>query len=131
MAFTALRYRIAGMPLVLAGPMVRRVEPGAVTIWVALRLPCQVTLRIHAIGDDAASAPMATKGPIATRRIGERLHILAITADGLSLAAGAAYGYNLFFHATARETSDPDPFEGDLFAPRIMAASRTAAEALL
>jgi len=34
------------LPLLLAGPILRRVEPTLVSVWVALRDPCNVLLKV-------------------------------------------------------------------------------------
>jgi len=34
------------LPLLLAGPILRRVEPTLVSVWVALRDPCDVRLKV-------------------------------------------------------------------------------------
>ena len=75
-----LAERLERLPLVLAGPIPRRVEPDSVTIWVALRAPRRVTLRVYR--RDAVSGDLAERlaGLRHTVRLGERLHMVAVTA---------------------------------------------------
>jgi hypothetical protein len=96
MPWESLRTRIDSMPLVLAGPILRKVTPNSVTVWLALRQRAAVTLEIrtsHALADVellTATAP--------TTQIGPRLHLLAITArTAVPLATGVTYFYNLSF----------------------------------
>ena len=42
------RDRIKDLPLLLAGPILRHTESNAVTVWVALKAPRTVTLKVYA-----------------------------------------------------------------------------------
>ena len=53
MAFTSLANRINDLPLLLSGPILRKVEPNAVTVWVALKEERKVWLEVY---DDIASS---------------------------------------------------------------------------
>lgn len=126
MGFTRLADRIGALPLVLAGPLVRRVEPSSVTIWIALRLPRAVTLELFPAAGGAAIATVTTP----TIAIGHRLHMLAITASDPAIAAGQTYRYNLRFAAHPTETGvagEDNVAPGDLLAPLVVAGN--AAEA--
>jgi hypothetical protein len=46
MPWAPLAERFSSLPLILAGLMLRRTEPGAVTVWLALKESRMVTLRI-------------------------------------------------------------------------------------
>ncbi|MBA2680765.1 MAG: hypothetical protein H0U76_20515, partial [Ktedonobacteraceae bacterium] len=48
MTWASLAERIDTLPLILAGPIVRRVEPQLVTVWLALKEARDVTLYIYA-----------------------------------------------------------------------------------
>jgi hypothetical protein len=103
-AWEPLAGRLASLPLVLAGPILRRVEPGAVTVWVALRAPRRVTLRVY--GRDASGPPSPRlEGARRTVRLGDHLHLAAVTArapDGNApLDWGETYEYDLFFAPAA------------------------------
>jgi hypothetical protein len=123
MSFTKLKDRIAGLPLVLAGPMVRRVQPDALSVWIAVRRRRRVRLEIY----DSTGAVIA-KGERDTRIVGENLHLACVTARPASpLAAGTVCEYNLFFDHIA--SSDDIPSGSSLFGPRIVSAAAAAAAA--
>lgn len=94
-------------PLLLAGPIVRRVEPRLVSVWVALRDACSVELKLWE-GDitstSEAGKPVATgETPFdaksaGTIRIGDKLHIALVTWEGSDtkfLKSGTRYAYNV------------------------------------
>jgi hypothetical protein len=66
------------LPLLLAGPILRRVEPTLVSVWVALRDPATVTLSLwdgH-VSPTASSVLISSEAPgVKTLRVGEQLHI--------------------------------------------------------
>lgn len=97
------------LPLVLAGPVVRRVEPRSVTVWVALSEAADVSLTvwpgIRMAGPDAgtvapAAAPLGS-GTTATRRFGTHLHIglgtLELTPPSAAMTPQAIHSYDLGF----------------------------------
>jgi hypothetical protein len=56
---------------VLAGPIVRRVDAASASVWLALDQPCDVTLRVWAGLESAAtSRAPAFSGRRRTRRVG-------------------------------------------------------------
>lgn len=73
------------LPLILAGPILRRVEPKLVSVWMAFKEPCKIKLTVYE-GFGTAS-DLSKKGPVAesaeadTLRIGDQLHIFVITAS--------------------------------------------------
>lgn len=78
------------LPLVLAGPIVRRVEPRLVAVWVALSEAAPVTLRLWSGSQSAGSsagtvlsgdAPLVTGRESASRPLGRHLHIALATAE--------------------------------------------------
>lgn len=91
------------LPLVICGPVLRRTEPEAVTVWVALKRPAAATLRVYSQPAPPATTPLKEdlQGTRETVRLGEHLHVVAVTARpveaGRVLAPGAVYFYNLFF----------------------------------
>jgi hypothetical protein len=114
MAWTPLAERFAALPLILAGPIVRRVEPESATVWLALKEPRLVTLRIYT-RDDAGALVPCIEGTRRTVRLGDHLHVVAVTArPGLQdekLAWGASYYYDVFFtppDSSASETGSAD-----------------------
>jgi hypothetical protein len=93
--------------LILAGPIVRRVEPGLVSVWVALKEARQVRLMVWQGSQDAGAGDglVTVEGPIAvgdtkTIRVGERLHVAVVTASPTgAFTAGQTFAYNVAFGA--------------------------------
>jgi hypothetical protein len=121
MSWISLASRIAQLPLVLCGPIVRRVEPTTVTVWLALKEPRHVTLRVYARDDDdnnnKNTLSLCMEGTHATVRLGDYLHIVAVTAhatgDKQALAWGKLYYYDLFFRS-ATTTIPGHEIEGEV-----------------
>lgn len=94
------------LPLILAGPILRRVEPRLVTVWAALRQPAQVVLSLWqniangGAGAGLFSGPAPDFSTLAapTLRVGDQLHLAVVTlelgAPNLLLPAHI-YSYNL------------------------------------
>ncbi|MEO6526674.1 MAG: hypothetical protein ABIP93_08640 [Gemmatimonadaceae bacterium] len=99
---------MALLPAVLAGPIVRRVEPRLCTFWIALSSPSSAvtatiwrgTQMTGPIGGsvttgDAAAGTTTTS----TRRFGKQLHVALVTvkldAPALPLQPGAIYSYDI------------------------------------
>jgi hypothetical protein len=124
-SFAKLKDRIAKneVPLVLSGPMVRRLQPDAVSIWIAVRRPRVVRLEIY-----HGSGAVVGRGQRQTLAVGANLYMACVTAKpDTPLAAGTVCEYNLFFdHAGV---GDDIPTGSNLFAPRIVSASPVAATA--
>ena len=104
----ATRLTLAGanpecLPLILCGPILRRTEPGSVTVWVALKEPRTVTLRVysHAPPPALESLKHEMLGTRRTVQMGANLHVVAVTAEPVEadhpLSSGTIYFYNLFF----------------------------------
>lgn len=68
-------------PLVLAGPLLRRVERRLVSVWLALASPRHVFLKVWQAPQAAATsqAPLGEEGVSSSRRIGERLRLALVT----------------------------------------------------
>ncbi|MBW4630587.1 MAG: hypothetical protein KME30_01405 [Iphinoe sp. HA4291-MV1] len=94
MTWTPLRERINQLPLVLAGPILRRTEPNAVTVWLALKESRTVTLEIF-----DTNQKRLFSGSRKTTQLGTSLYIVAVTAKASSnaLLHGDNYLYNLYF----------------------------------
>ncbi|WP_408052492.1 peptidoglycan-binding protein [Streptomyces sp. HO565] len=111
-------------PLVVAGPLLRRVEPGSVTVFVVTREARTVTLDVLPGNGPADAAPLLT-GSAATVALGARTHVVAVTATGgTPLAAGAGYRYRVVFTAAG------GPRQG-LLEAGVVAAGADEARALL
>lgn len=133
MPWTPLVERFSSLPLILAGPMLRRTEPRAVTIWLALKASCRVILRIY--GRNAGGKLVQRfEGMRQTVRLGDNLHIVAVTArttnEQEQLAWGELYYYNIFFQPdTTAESHVPEEF-ADLDAPGILTIDPSSADPL-
>ncbi|MEO1430993.1 MAG: hypothetical protein AAFV71_18405 [Cyanobacteria bacterium J06633_8] len=94
MGWTPLRERIDELPLVLAGPILRRTEPDSVTVWVALKASRHVTLTIFDNNHNFLFESTRT-----TARIGINLHVVAVTAKSTQniLTNDEVYLYDLHF----------------------------------
>lgn len=124
MSFTKLEDRINGLPLVLAGPIVRRVEPESVTVWVVLRHRRGIRMEVY-----DANGLVVGDGERDTLEVGKNLHIACVTAKprppSNRFTDGTTYQYDLFFDQFG--TPDDIPSGGSLFSPRIVAESVGAA----
>lgn len=130
MTWVRMASRLATLPLVLCGPVLRRVDRDSVTVWLALREARKVTLRVYA-GSQSAARQIGTRSTV---RLGNALHVVAVTATGEALQWGALYEYNLTFGPHAADATNPTavPETGaDLLSGGIIAADATAARAKL
>jgi hypothetical protein len=106
------------LPLLLAGPILRRVEPRAAAVWVALSRPGAVTLLLWEGLRKSATpvAPVARSAAVRTLRIGERLHIALAVAERLSptvpLQPGVNYAYDLELQVDGETTARTLASEG-------------------
>jgi hypothetical protein len=114
---------LQNLPLVLAGPILQRTEPTAITVWLALQHPCQVRLTIF----ETTDAGMTIAAPIGsgdrhTVAIGQHLHIVAVTAricdPGLEMTGDRLYAYDLDFIDDT--TQVPYSLEQALCSPQIL-----------
>lgn len=102
MALVTLASRLNSLPLVICGPILRRVIPNAVTVWVALREEATVTLTVYD-GDGPARQQVLPAGSTMAERktsaIGANLHMVAVTARGPvgTLTENKVYCYDLAF----------------------------------
>lgn len=102
MTWMPLSDRLHQLPLILAGPILRRTEPTSVTVWLALRKSCRVTLRVYATdyGNGLVIGPLCLEGERHTVALGQNLHIVAVTAEAdprQRLSSGQIYAYDLAF----------------------------------
>ena len=90
------------LPLVIAGPILRHTQADEVTVWLALKKPDTVTLKVYDTQDGSGSILDAQilQGRRETVTLGKNLHIVAVTALPLGdklLQPGRVYVYNLYF----------------------------------
>ncbi len=95
MPFTSLASRITNLPLVLAGPILRRTEPGSVTVWLTVRRP--VTNLTLEIVDPSGPSTLMSGRLSATLALGDALHLAVINASGATLASDRIYHYDIVF----------------------------------
>src|SRR5262245_57375873 len=96
------------LPLMLAGPVLRRTEPTLMTVWVALSEKATVAIRIwdgqaHDSGPDSlfttdlpAIQPLANSAP--TVRVGDHVHLAVVTFKlnpANALLPNRTYSYNV------------------------------------
>ena len=95
------------LPLILAGPILRRVDTRSVSVWIAVSAASLVRVDVYdgVVDAGAPSGSLASvhAGPVAggtltTRPVGKSLHIVVVTADtagGQPLLPGHLYSYNV------------------------------------
>jgi hypothetical protein len=111
MAWSSLKNSLSSKPMVLAGPILRKVTPTSVTVWVATQVSASVTLTV---ADDRDIPVMM--GARETVAVGKNLHIVAVTAQLLredrKLTEGVVYQYDLAFDLGNRSMGLVDATEG-------------------
>lgn len=99
----SLSTRLAGLPNVLAGPLLRKVTEETVTVWFALKRKATVTLTVY---DDKGVRIFS--GQRDTIAVGSNLHIVAVTAKAapsdFSLNSTQIYLYDATFTYPAMGT---------------------------
>jgi len=89
------------LPLLLAGPILRRVEPTLMSVWVALRDPCRVRLKVwEGRAESGRPTPLAQSPVTHTLRLGAQLNLVEVTVQlpataGVSFQADSLYSYDL------------------------------------
>ena len=91
------------LPLVLAGPILRRVEPNLVSVWLALRDASDVKLALWENQIEASDAQdsniwFRSPDPFPTLRIGDKLHLVVVTLrlpSGKTLIPERLYSYDV------------------------------------
>ena len=79
-------------PVMLAGPILRRVEPTLVTVWVALREPATLELKLwNGLVKDTSTSPLFS-GPANQEVPGATLNTSATIRIGAQLRTRAAPG---------------------------------------
>ncbi len=99
--------RFENIPLILCGPILRRVDPQMVSVWVALKTPQRIKLHLYLgySNSDLDKKPDFSSGFIETLPVGEHLHIAIayVPTKGL-LKNGGIYSYDLHFYNPGSET---------------------------
>jgi hypothetical protein len=93
---TPLASRLATLPLVLAGPFLRLVQPDQVVVWIALQKSASLTLKVL----DANKQTLFT-GTANTIKVGNSLHLALVVARSTGsqspLSVGTVYYYDISF----------------------------------
>ncbi len=113
MSWTPLNHRIDRLPLILAGPILRRTESRAVTVWLALKAPRQVKLKVYSTegGTGEIVDRLLLQGESSTVQLGEYLHVVAVTAkpfDCNLLTSGQIYAYDIEFACCPEPSGVPE-----------------------
>ncbi|MFE8598562.1 DUF7800 domain-containing protein [Archangium violaceum] len=117
---------INSCPLVLCGPLLRRVDANSVTVWFALKAAANITVRVFS-GEDAngQGTGLVQEGSRQTVQLGTYLHIVAVTTSGTALASGTTYRYSVAIDSTGF------PAGASLFDAGVVSESTAGARALL
>ena len=118
---------MADLPLILAGPILRRVDATHVCVWIALSEPGDVTVtvfsgRAASTGDGTAGAPSIGSQTRPTRKCGAHLH--AVVVDVNAAADGAAAD------GVAGTGVSPSSSPEDDRKPGVMNAAKAAAKVM-
>ena len=98
-------------PLMLAGPVLRKVTAAAVNVWVATCQPCTVTLNVYS-GQAAANlqstqtvanvpGTVIGTGSRHTVPVGAQLHIAVVTADNVGAPPDTLCSYDVMLDVDA------------------------------
>ncbi|RSK25846.1 hypothetical protein EJF36_02475 [Bacillus sp. HMF5848] len=87
------------LPLLVAGPIVRRVEPTQVFIWIATSQYVNVEAALFHIQDDKDEQALPLKNHVSSIQMGQRLyiHMLKVTPKTGEFPTNEVLGYNLKF----------------------------------
>ena len=97
-------------PLLLAGPILRRVTTESMSVWVATSQACTVTVGVFSsfpVSATTTSAQPTYAGQRATVAVGAGLHIAVVTVALESGLANAAYSYNVDLEVTGGPAQSP------------------------
>ena len=129
MSWTPLAQRLNDLPLIIAGPILRRTEKNSVTVWLALRKPGVVKLNIFGQSGDNPKFDLRMSGELATIQMGDHLHIVAVTATtnvaGKFLEPSIDYTYDLEFSQFVIV-----PNESTLTTPQVFSSSGSLVDIL-
>lgn len=106
---------LTALPSLLCGPIVRKVQPDEVTVWLALKAPANVTLTIFHRDDNGQKGNVMFSGSLATVALGANLHVAAVTAKASPqrLVRGRIYYYDLAWNNETLAAHRADLVYGD------------------
>jgi hypothetical protein len=91
----ALARDVARWPLLLCGPILRRVTRASAAVFVATSKKCSVSFDIYSGTGTSSKGTFVSRTIRDTRKIGDRLHVAVVQSSGLPLVPGRVYGYDL------------------------------------
>ena len=105
----ATAFDLAPLPLILAGPILRRTEADQLSVWVALKAAADIDLHVFAAAGEAVDQTQSIlRGRASTVEIGQSLHLALITARPQTtdqrLMPGKLYAYDLKFYPKSKST---------------------------
>lgn len=94
-----LSSRLSNLPMVIAGPILRRVDANSVSVMIVTREIGSVTLNIYANSAVVSTnpTPLMTSGLVNPSALGTSLFVYFLTATGATLSQGLIYKYNIKF----------------------------------
>lgn len=103
-----LHLPVAEWPLVLAGPIVRRVTKTSAAVFIATSEPVPtVTLTVYnSVESDRQALDPQTPGSRPSLALGAKLHVCVVEATDLELEPGRLYGYDLVLETATGPPQD-------------------------
>lgn len=91
---------MGALPLVVAGPVLRRVDEGRACVWIALSRQADVTVtvfhgRAASTGDGTADQPSVGSRTRSTRPLGRNLHVVVVDVAVAGLLPRSRYSYDV------------------------------------
>src|SRR2546422_10398532 len=110
---------VSQWPLLLCGPVLRRVESRSLSVFVALKYPRNVKLSVYRYGAGGAGVPTLVQSgnDEPTLAFGKFFHAKVSTVTitlATPLHPGELYGYNVQFTRTGNDPGDTGPAVQDL-----------------
>ncbi|MCC0178697.1 PhoD-like phosphatase [Waterburya agarophytonicola K14] len=106
--------KIQDLPLILAGPILRRTESDRVTVWLALKESRSLRLEIYETENNGTIiGDVVLEGRGDTIKLGKHLHILTLTAQkntGKLLQTEKIYAYNVYCNHHHDQTKKSDRY---------------------
>ena len=89
------------LPLLLAGPILRRVDTTTASVWLALRDPSKVVMKVwEGRAKSGQAHPLAASPSTPTLRVGAKLNVVVVTVEipataGVSFQPDSVYSYDV------------------------------------
>lgn len=113
---------MATLPLVIAGPLVRRITDTSASIWLALSMPAEVTLTVFSDSDSNNVLSSGSADPLV---VADRIHVVMVTSKMDSLHSKYHEGRRYFYSINFK---DPDGKEYGLFERGVLSLDEDEAE---